>query len=158
MRTLNLLPAIIWDLVRPASSSKKVLCDGIVPIDLVVNLWHIHDGMHIIVSLLDRCLLRCTTAVETEEASSPEILNSDVGAVGISQWRVDRIFSLGEVRGIVPNSVSERCLDEKSCCNCTKEVPGTMHAYGHSLGAKLGRAGYGKTVNWGGWRGEWRGA
>ena len=64
--TLNLFSPIIRNLVFTTGGSEKVFRDDIIPVDDVVDLGHVHDGVEVIVSLLDCLLLRTTTFVETE--------------------------------------------------------------------------------------------
>ncbi len=106
MLTLDLIPGPIWDLVLPTSGSKEILCDGVIPINLVIDLGQRNDGMHIFVGLYDCLLLRSTTAVEPEQPSPSDILNRDIGAIGVGQRRIDRIARFRKVRGVVPDSVS----------------------------------------------------
>jgi hypothetical protein len=64
--TLNLFSAVMRNFVFTTGGSKEVFRDNIIPVDVIVDLGHVHDGMEVLVSLYDCLLLRTTTSVETE--------------------------------------------------------------------------------------------
>ena len=68
--------------------------------------------MHIGPSFVDSVPLSSTATIVTKQADSPELLNCDVGAVGVGQRRMHGLLGFREVWGIVPDRVSDYSAEQ----------------------------------------------